>query len=354
MQRRRGRPDAALGGPGDRDEPATVCGVRGLLTRHRSRIVRDHCAGSADTGLEGLGRERERDDVAQAGLHRRAQQAGLLGRRPAGSARPRGTPRRGRAPGRAPACRRARRRAARRPTSRRRGHGPLVDLGGDLDDLEFRSARLGGRAVRGLGLGDRDQEPRAHRATSPGVGGSSPRSVARQPVARVADRVTSPGVGGADLRARSLASRLPGSLTGRRPCSELRPDGGAERAVAAQAADTASGRSALRPQAGPRFDASHQFTREAVGIGGADHAFDELAGAPVVRTRRASPPPAPTGRSPSCSLTVSAIQRSSAWRAATTRRLGRTRRGSGIAARPSCTRCTAGPGSWRPRRRCRA
>ena len=36
------------------------------------------------------------------------------------------------------------------------------------------------------------------------------------------------------------------------------------------------------PQAGPRFDAAHQFTRETVGIGGADHAFDELAGAPVV------------------------------------------------------------------------
>ena len=77
MQRDRGRPHAALGAR-DRDELAAERGARRLLAgdavAHRARPLRR----GADAGLEGLERERERDDVAQAGLHRGAQQPGRV------------------------------------------------------------------------------------------------------------------------------------------------------------------------------------------------------------------------------------------------------------------------------------
>ena len=113
VQRDRGRADAALGARDD-DELAAERRARGLLAgdavAHRPRPLR----GRADAGLEGLERERQRDDVAQAGLHRRAQQARrvLGGEQDQPDLGERG--RRARARGRAPACRRARRAAGRR------------------------------------------------------------------------------------------------------------------------------------------------------------------------------------------------------------------------------------------------
>jgi hypothetical protein len=165
VQRHRGRPHAALG-TGDRDELAAVGGVRGLLARdpvaHRARPLR----GGADAGGEGVGRERERDDVAQAGLHRRAQQAGLLGR--GQQDQPDLGVRRGEI-ARQVEHRGAAERVVKQhdvdvdPAQRAL---QLVDRGRDVDDLQVRRTRLRGRGLRDLVVGDGDQDPRAQRMPS--------------------------------------------------------------------------------------------------------------------------------------------------------------------------------------------
>ena len=77
LERDGGRADAALGA-GDGDQLAAERRAGRLLARdalaHRPRPLR----GGAHAALELLERERERDDVAQPGLHRGAQQVGRV------------------------------------------------------------------------------------------------------------------------------------------------------------------------------------------------------------------------------------------------------------------------------------
>ena len=166
MQRGRGGPDAALGA-GDGDHLAAERRVRGLLAgdavAHRPRPLR----GGADAGLEGLERDRERDDVAQAGLHRRPQQARRVVRGQQDQ------PDLG-VGGREIARQIEHGRAAERVEEQHdvdvetpQRAVQLVDLARDVDDLHLGLARLGGRAARGLVVGDRDQKPRTQR---PGCG----------------------------------------------------------------------------------------------------------------------------------------------------------------------------------------
>ena len=129
----------------------------------RSRIVRDHCEAARTLASKRLERQRQRDDVAQAGLHGGAQQArrvvgGEQDQPDLGERR-----RRCRARRRAPARRRARRGAARR--RRRAGAARACSsssVGDDVDDLELGLAGERRRAAGGLVVGDGDQQPGAH------------------------------------------------------------------------------------------------------------------------------------------------------------------------------------------------
>ena len=166
VQRDRGRPDAALGAR-HRDELAAERAAGRLLAghavAHRARPLR----GRAHAGLEGLERQRERDDVAQAGLHRGAQQPGrVLGGEQdqpdlgEGAERSRARSSTGVPP--SASCS-----STTSTSSRRSARVDLVEVGDDVDDVELGLARLRGRAAGGLVVGDGDQQAGAHRDRPP-------------------------------------------------------------------------------------------------------------------------------------------------------------------------------------------
>ena len=137
--------------------------------------MRDHCAAARTLDSKDSSEIGSDDDVAQAGLHRRPQQPGLLG------GGQQDQPDLG--VGRGEVARQVEhRRAAERVVEQHdvdvqapQRAVQLVDLGGDVDDLHLRLAGLRGRAAGGLVVGDGDQEPRAHRTPSLPFFGSAPR-----------------------------------------------------------------------------------------------------------------------------------------------------------------------------------
>ena len=189
--------------------------LAGHAVAHRPRPLR----GGADAGLEGLERQRQRDDVAQAGLHRRAQQPGRVVGGEQDQRRPRGTP---------AASSRARSSTGVPPSascssttstsSRRSARCSSSGSIDDVDDLELGLARLRGGAAGGLVVGDGDQQPRAHpssplrrRLRVARRGRSSRRACARRRVARRQQR--EPDVVRRTTRVRDLAA--PGAWSAR-------------------------------------------------------------------------------------------------------------------------------------------